>query len=199
MFSLKKDIQSFSDESLIQLLASSRRNEALTEIHARYSKKALGFFLRMTKGNEDKSQDLVQDLFLRILEKHHLFDPKKRFYTWMFTIASNMVKTSFREKNHEGIEEGSKEFDFHFDLTDNQMDREIFQRSLKEAIEQLHEHHRMAFILRYMEEMSVKEIAEIIDQPEGTVKSRLFYATKKITQSLNEYTPDQSGQHFKLS
>jgi RNA polymerase sigma-70 factor (ECF subfamily) len=79
------------------------------------------------------------------------------------------------------------------------MDREIFQRSLKEAIEQLHEHHRMAFILRYMEEMSVKEIAEIIDQPEGTVKSRLFYATKKITQSLNEFTPDQSGQHFKLS
>ena len=44
--------------------------------------------------------------------------------------------------------------------------------------------------------MSVKEIAEIIDQPEGTVKSRLFYATKKITQSLNEFTPDQSGQHF---
>jgi RNA polymerase sigma-70 factor (ECF subfamily) len=50
-----------------------------------------------------------------------------------------------------------------------------------------------------MEEMSVKEIAEIIEQPEGTVKSRLFYATKKITQALNEFTPEQAGQHFKLS
>jgi RNA polymerase sigma-70 factor (ECF subfamily) len=117
----------------------------------------------------------------------------------MFTIASNMVKSSFRERIHEGIEEGSKEFDFHFDFSDNRMDREVFQHSLKEAIEQLEEHHRMAFVLRYMEEMSVKEIAEIIEQPEGTVKSRLFYATKKITQALNEFTPEQVGQHFKLS
>lgn len=199
MFGLKKDIHSFSDEALMQLLSTRRCNEALTEIHARYSKKVLGFFLRMTKGDEEKSHDLVQDLFLRILEKHHLFDPTKRFYTWMFTIASNMVKSSYRERIHEGIEEGSKEFDFHFDFSDNRMDREVFQRSLKEAIEQLEEHHRMAFILRYMEEMSVKEIAEIIEQPEGTVKSRLFYATKKITQALNEFTPEQAGQHFKLS
>jgi RNA polymerase sigma-70 factor (ECF subfamily) len=199
MFGLKKDIQSFSDESLIQLLSTRRCNEALTEIHARYSKKVLGFFLRMTKGDEEKSHDLVQDLFLRILEKHHLFDPTKRFYTWMFTISSNMVKSSYRERIHEGIEEGSKEFDFHFDFSDNRIDREVFQHSLKAAIEQLEEHHRMVFVLRYMEELTVKEIAEIIEQPEGTVKSRIFYATKKITKALNEFTPEQAGQHFKLS
>lgn len=199
MFGLKKDIYSLSDEALIQLLATKQCNEALTEIHARYSKKVLGFFLRMTKGNEEKSHDLVQDLFLKILEKHHLFDPSKLFYTWMYTIASNMVKSSYREKKHEGIEEGSKEFDFHHDFLDNRMDREVFQRSLKAAIEQLEEHHRIVFILRYMEEMSIKEIAVIIDLPEGTVKSRLFYATKKITQALNEFFPEQVGQHFKLS
>jgi RNA polymerase sigma-70 factor (ECF subfamily) len=199
MFGLQKDIHSFSDEALMQLLSTRRCNEALTEIHARYSKKVLGFFLRMTKGNEEKSHDLVQDLFLRILEKHQLFDPTKRFYTWMYTIASNMVKSSFREKIHERIEEGSKAIDFHVDFSDNRMDREVFQRSLKVAIEQLEEHHRMAFVLRYMEELSVKEIAEIIEQPEGTVKSRIFYATKKITQALNEFTPEQAGQYFKLS
>jgi hypothetical protein len=43
------------------------------------------------------------------------------------------------------------------------------------------------------------EIAEIIELPEGTVKSRIFYATKKITQALNEFTPEQAGRHFKLS
>jgi RNA polymerase sigma-70 factor (ECF subfamily) len=198
MFGLKKDIHSFSDEALMQLLSTRRCNEALTEIHARYSKKVLGFFMRMTKGNEQKSHDLVQDLFLRILEKHPLFDPTKRFYTWMFTIASNMVKSSFREKIHEPIEEGNKAIDFHVDFSDNRLDREVFQRSLKVAIEQLEEHHRMVFVLRYMEEMSVKEIAEIIEQPEGTVKSRIFYATKKITQALNEFTPEQAGQYFKL-
>ena len=199
MFGLQKDIRSFSDEALMQLLSTRRRNEALTEIHARYSKKVLGFFLRMTKGNEEKSQDLVQDLFLRILEKQHLFDPTKRFYTWMFAIASNMVKNTYRQKIHEGIEQGNKAFDFHYDYSDNRLDREVFQRSLKEAIEKLEEHHRLAFVLRYMEELSVKEIAEILKLPEGTVKSRLFYATKKIMQALNEFTPEHPGQHFKLT
>ena len=199
MFNRGKKVNSFSDEALMQLLSSRRCNEALTEIHARYGKKVLGFFLRMTKGNEEKSHDLVQDLFLRILEKHHLYDPKKRFYTWMFTIASNLVKTSFRERNHEGIEEGNKEFDLHYEFSDNRMDREVFQRSLRKAIDELEEHHRVAFVLRYMEEMSIKEIAEIINQPEGTVKSRLYYATKKITQALNEFTPEKSGEQFKLS
>ena len=89
--------------------------------------------------------------------------------------------------------------DFHHDFSDNRLDREVFQRSLKEAIEKLEEHHRLAFVLRYMEELSVKEIAEILELPEGTVKSRLFYATKKIMQALNEFTPEHPGQHFKLT
>lgn len=198
MFGLKKDIQTLSDEALMQLLTTKRCNEALTEIHARYSKKVLGFFIKMTNGKVEKSQDLTQDVFLKILEKHHLFDPTKRFYTWLFTIASNMVKSSYREKMHQGIEEGGKVFDFHVDFLENRMDREVFHRSLKAAIAQLEEHHRMAFVLRFMEEMSVKEIAEITEQPEGTVKSRIFYATKKIIQALNEFTPEQAGQHFKL-
>ncbi|MES2799480.1 MAG: sigma-70 family RNA polymerase sigma factor [Bacteroidota bacterium] len=198
MFGLKKDITTFSDEGLMQLLSSRRCNEALTELHARYSKKVLGFFIRMTRGDEEKSQDLVQDVFLRILEKHHLFDPSKRFYTWMFTIASNMVKTSFRSQQHDDLEEGSKVFELHTEFSDNRLDKEVFRNTLKGAVENLEEHHRIAFVLRFMEEMSVKEIAEILQVNEGTVKSRIFYATKKITLALNEFTPEKGEQHFKL-
>lgn len=199
MFGLKKDIQSFSDEALMQLLSSRRSNEALTELHARYAKKVLGFFLRMTRGDAFKSQDLVQDLFLRILEKHQLFDPSKRFYTWMFTIASNMVKTSFRDQKYHDLEEGNKVFDLHTEFSDNRLDKEVFRNMLKEAVENLEEHHRIVFILRYMEEMTVKEIGEIVQINEGTVKSRLFYATKKITEALDEFAPKYSGTQFKLS
>ncbi len=199
MFGFQKAINSFSDEALVQLLSTRRCNEAMTEIYSRYSKKTLGFFIRMTHGDKEKAHDLVQDLFLRILEKHHLFDPTKRFYTWIFTIACNMVKTSFREKNHVRIEEGSEEFNFHYVFSENQVDKETFHLSLKMAIEQLEDHHRLTFVLRYMEEMTIKDISEIMEQPEGTVKSRLFYATKKITQALSEYSPEQVGQQFKLN
>lgn len=198
MFPFKKEINSLSDEALMQLLSSRRSNEALTELHRRYSKKVLGFFVRMLRGNEEKAQDLVQDLFLRILEKHHQFDPSRKFYTWMFTIASNMCKTTFRERVLDRIEEGDASFKTYSEHDENELDKAVFRESLRQAVEALEDHHRMTFILRYMEELSVKEIAEITQVSEGTVKSRLFYATRKITHALNEFAPEEQGQQFKL-
>jgi RNA polymerase sigma-70 factor (ECF subfamily) len=199
MFGFKKELTSLSDEALMQLLSTRHCNDALTEIHARYAKKLLGFFLRMTNGNELKAQDLVQDLFLRILEKHRLFDSQKRFYSWMYTIASNMVKTSYREKSFVDFDEGKQYMDHMVHWSDNQIDMSVFHDNLKQAISQLEEFQRLPFVLRYMEELSVKEIAEILQISEGTVKSRLFYATRKITKVLTEFTPEQPGKEFKLS
>ena len=105
----RKDISNYSDEALVQLLSSGRSNEALTELHARYAKKVLGFFIRMFQGDVDKAQDSVQDLFIRILDKHHLFDPEKKFYTWMFTIASNMGKTNLRKGKEVAMSEDQYE------------------------------------------------------------------------------------------
>jgi RNA polymerase sigma-70 factor (ECF subfamily) len=199
MFGFKKELSLLSDEALMQLLSTRHCNDALTEIHSRYAKKLLGFFLRMTNGNEVKSQDLVQDLFLRILEKHQLFDSQKRFYSWVYTIASNMVKTSYREKSFVDFESDQKNMGHLVHWSDNQNDISLFHDVLKQAIYQLEEFQRLPFILRYMEELSVKEIAEILEISEGTIKSRLFYATRKIAKALNEFTPEQPGKEFKLS
>jgi len=199
MFGFKKELSLLSDEALMQLLSTRHCNDALTEIHSRYAKKLLGFFIRMTNGNEVKSQDLVQDLFLRILEKHQLFDSQKRFYSWVYTIASNMVKTSYREKSFVDFESDQKNMGHLVHWSDNQNDISLFHDVLKQAIYQLEEFQRLPFILRYMEELSVKEIAEILEISEGTVKSRLFYATRKIAKALNEFTPEQPGKEFKLS
>ena len=62
---------------------------ALTELHRRYSSKLLGYFIKMMHHDQALAQDFVQELFLRILEKKHLYDPEKKFYTWVFTIARN--------------------------------------------------------------------------------------------------------------
>ncbi len=199
MFPFKKELASLSDEALMQLLSTRQCNRALTEIHARYAQKVLGFFLRMTNGNEEKSQDLVQDLFIRILEKHHLFDPQKRFYTWMFTIASNLVKSTYREKSHVDLDPDDNVLDGHVHWAENRIDKALFHHALTHALEQLEEFHRLPFILRYMEELSVKEIAEILTISEGTVKSRLFYGARKMAHALKEFTPEQLGKEFKLS
>jgi RNA polymerase sigma-70 factor (ECF subfamily) len=65
----------------------------------------------------------------------------------------------------------------------------IFQNTYNESIQQLDSKHREVFSLRHEDGLSIKEIAEILDLNEGTVKSRLFYATKQLADLLKEFNP----------
>ena len=194
----RKDIASFSDEELMVLLASKRRNEALTELHSRYAKRILGFFIRMFKGDQAKAQDFTQDLFLKVLEKHAQFNPERKFYTWMYVIASNMCKTEFRKLPDLQIPENETMLSIGAKWNENIADKMLFQSELKKSIEQLEEYHQSTFVLRYMQELSIKEIAVITEVSEGTVKSRLFYATKKITAKLELFNPTNENDLFKI-
>lgn len=194
----RKDITTASDEELVQWLGSKRSNEALTLLHARYSKKVLGFFTRMFQGDIDKAQDFTQDVFIRILEKQYLFDPSKKFQPWLFSIASNMGKTSFRKSQEVPLSQEEYEVKTRVDWSESNLDKEVFHAALKQAIDQLQVHHRLTFVLRYMQELGLAEIAEITDVSEGTVKSRLFYATKKVAQKLEEFNPKSEGILFKI-
>jgi RNA polymerase sigma-70 factor (ECF subfamily) len=196
---LRKDISRFSDEQLMELLGTKRCNEALTELHARYGKKVLGFFMRMFKGDLNQSQDFVQELFMRILSKHHQFDSTKRFYSWMFTIASNMCKSEFRKPTNTSISEDGYELNDLASWEESSLDKKVFRSALNEAIESLQVNHKEVFYLRFIEELSVKEIAEVTDVSEGTVKSRIYYATKKVTAQLSEFNPQYDGTIFKMN
>lgn len=194
----RKDISNASDEELVQWLGSKRSNEALTLLHARYSKKVLGFFIRMFQGDIDKAQDFTQDVFIRILEKHHLFDSSKQFQPWLFSIASNMGKTSFRKSPDLSLSDSEHELKTSVDWTESSLDKEVFHAALKQAIDQLEVHHRLTFVLRYMQDLGLAEIAEITEVSEGTVKSRLFYASKKVALKLEEFNPRSEGMLFKI-
>lgn len=192
-----KDIQSLSDEELMRQLSTSKKNAALTELHARYAKRILGFFIRMFKGDVQKAQDFTQDLFLRILERHTQFDPSKRFYTWMYVIAVNMCKTEFRKPHTDEFSDETKTISA-VNWDDVTLDKKVFQDSLKRAIEELEDHHQLTFVLRFMQELSVKEIAAITEVSEGTVKSRLYHATKKVTTKLMVFNPNEDQHVFKI-
>ena len=94
---LFRSITKYSDEELMRDIISHHSHPAITELHRRYSPKLMGYFYNMLHKQEEIAQDFVQDLFLKILEKKHLYDPTKKFYTWVFTVASNMCKTSYRK------------------------------------------------------------------------------------------------------
>ncbi|MFD1552055.1 hypothetical protein DNU06_00855 [Putridiphycobacter roseus] len=199
----KTDITKLSDEALMSRLIKSNDSIALAELYQRYGKKLLGYFINMFKGDVALAEDFLQDLFVKLMDKKHLFDTEKKFYTWVFTIASNMCKTHFTKmKLHYGEEEiieGSKAFNECATNLHNEFDKQVFRLLLKEKIAGLNYEHKVVFVLRYHQTFSLKEIATITETNIGTVKSRLFYATKQMAAELKEFDPKLESKLFKIN
>lgn len=193
---ISNNLKHYTDEELMTEIIRHHSSFAITELHRRYSKRLLGYFIKMLQRDAETANDFVQEIFLRILEKKHLYDPSKPFYTWIFTIASNMCKSAYRRtpmvtltEMHSGHQQ---------EMAEDFAEKAHFQQRMKESLAQLEHHHRTAFVLRYMEQFSLNEIAEITEVSLGTVKSRLFYATQKMTQLLKDFDPTYETTFFKL-
>ena len=186
--------QQCSDEELL-LYMQKGKDKAFNEIYKRYAKKMHYYFYRLLYCDNEKANDFVQDLFLKIIEKPDSFNLNYKFSTWLYTLASNMCKNEYRRNEVRGksynisnIELPSEELNSI--LSDN-YDRNLFKKILNETLEKIDPDLKLIFTLKYQEYLSNKEISEIMNCPEGTVKSRLFYMLKKIGISMNIFTTTQ--------
>jgi len=192
MFNLFGNIESSSDEHLMAKAAKGD-SRAFALIYDRYAGKMNWYFLRMLGKDAEKARDFTQDLFVKLAEKPHLFDTGKKFSTWIYAVAHNMCKNEYRKQSirHHvpgddiGVEH--KVSDKHAKDPAMEVDKSTFEKMLEIELNLLDENHRTAFLLRYKEEMSIKEIAEIMGSSEGTVKSRLFYTVKKLSEKLKAF------------
>lgn len=183
----------------MRIFIDKNNEKAITELYQRYSNRLLGYFFKMFNGDEQKAQDFLQDLFVKVIEKKHQFDTNKKFYSWVFTIASNMCMTSFRKPLLQEVGDSELTLTKLAMSPDDELHKQQFRKMLRGTVHQLEHHHKVVFILRYQEHFSLKEIAEISETSLGTVKSRLFYATKKISEQLKDYAPENWDQLFKMS
>ncbi len=188
MLFTKKKYNTYSDEVLMQFIQKGKE-AAFDELYKRFSSRMYFYFYKMLWQDEAKANDFTQELFIKIIEKPDSFNTEMKFSTWFYTLANNMCKNEYRKQtnrqeaydNHKIIhDETSTE-------TQISLDSVAFNEHLYQALEELPAAHRSCFILRYKEELSVKEISQIVDCPEGTVKSRLYYATKKLGEQLRSW------------
>jgi RNA polymerase sigma-70 factor (ECF subfamily) len=87
----KKAYNRYSDEQLIPLVVTGD-DKAFNELYLRYNQRLLYYFYRMLGNSNDKAQDFLQDIFIKVIDKAHLFDNSRKFSTWIFSIAYNMCK-----------------------------------------------------------------------------------------------------------
>ncbi|WP_303316793.1 RNA polymerase sigma factor [Flavivirga abyssicola] len=192
-FQFRINYKNKSDEELIVLI-NKGKEKAFNEIYERYSKKLFLFFYQKLYRDNNKAQDFLQDLFLKLVEKAELFDYKKSFSSWIYCIAYNMCKNEYRNNaTRKGktinlnVEELKNDAASSI-IINNEDDFLLFKKSLNNELGKLNEKHSVTFILRHQDNMSIKEISEIMACSEGTVKSRLFYATKKLSVKLKKFS-----------
>jgi RNA polymerase sigma-70 factor, ECF subfamily len=187
--SSNKPLQGFSgsglaiaDEVLVQMIAQEQSQLAMTTLFDRYFAK-LVFFANRYTGNEDASKDVVQECFIKLIEASKTFITTNRFSTWMYTIVRNAAISACRKEQ--------KQSQLKFDLPQNTftqihstIDAKQAQQQLSIFLNTLCHKEQLIYELKINQQLSIKEIAEIADIPEGSVKSCLFYLLKKLNTQL---------------
>ncbi len=187
----KNDFKLMTDEQLVISLAGGNRF-AFDELYQRYAKSLISYFMRMLWRDREKAEDFIHDIFAKLIQRPELFDTTRSFKTWIFSVACNMCKNEY--KKHEVRKNVQNGLDSSYSVSSesntlSEVHHSMFKEAYEKQILELDAKHREVFELRHFEGLSMKEIAEVLEINEGTVKSRLFYATKYLAQSLKEYQP----------
>ncbi len=171
-----------SDEKLAELFIKSGERESFEKLYARYFK-PLSKYLGWLANDLDLAKDIAQTIMLRFYENPAAFDPSRNFKVWLFSAAKNQWKNELR---HEEVKSRYKSLVVvENDEADTQNEEHTMRRQMIEkALNALSESHREVFVLKYSNNLSVKEISAICACREGTVKSRLFYAMKQIKETI---------------
>ncbi|WP_372369660.1 RNA polymerase sigma factor [Candidatus Uabimicrobium sp. HlEnr_7] len=167
-----------ADEALMTQVAAGD-TKAANVLLSRYQKPLYKFIFQMTV-NENDSDDLLQETWLRVIRYRHTFNIEKKFSTWLFQIATNCTRDFFRKKKQiASLEE----------IEPTQCaSKSSFENSewASFLIKSLPLHQREVIALKFFHEKKEREIAEILDIPLGTVKSRLHKAMHYLKGMKNE-------------
>lgn len=180
---------SLSDEELMKRVASKDDDRAFDELYHRHARRVMGFLMRQL-GDSERAADLVQDAFLRLWSSRERYLSGKCFSTWLFSIAYNLLKNEYRRSGYSVeyaehvINSTTEEQD---DDLDVKLDDRLFDAALRQELSLLDAESRLLFSLRFEEEMTVPQIAEVMKIPEGTVKSRQHTIIRNLKQKLKIY------------
>ena len=183
-------MQTTSDEVLIGRIAHGDRL-AMQVLYARHHVRVYRFVLRLVR-NEATAEDLISDVFLDVWRQAAKFEGRSAVSTWMLSIARFKALSVLRRRPEEELDEETADT-----IADQADDPEVVLAKkdkgavLRQCLTKLSAEHREIVDLVYYHEKSVEEVAGIVGIPEVTVKTRMFYARKKLSELLKEQGIDR--------
>ncbi len=192
---------SATDQEIVQEVLAGQQHR-FAELVGRYQGPIVNYVYRMLN-NYDDAVDLSQDVFLKAYSALASYRPHYPFPAWLFRIARNASIDEIRRRRlttvpmDEPVDTGDGSFEREFaaevaDPEDKYLDGE-FEAIVEKAIGHLPEKYREPLVLRHAGEMSYDEIAEALELPLGTVKTRIFRAREALRDSLGDLVQDRAG------
>jgi RNA polymerase sigma-70 factor, ECF subfamily len=172
-----------SDAALVARVAQGDR-QALRLLFARHQPKVYRFVLRLV-ANSATAEDVVNDVFFDLWRQAASFEGRAQLSTWLLAIARNKALTVMRGRLHEPLDDAAAEaIPDPAGTAEEALDASQRGAVLRQCLTQLSAAHREIIDLVYYHEKSVDEVATIIGVPAATVKTRMFYARKRLAELL---------------
>ena len=171
------------DRQLLERIAA-RDQTALRALYARHQARVFRFVLRLVK-QEAIAEELTNEVFLEAWRNAGTFEGKASASTWLLSIAHHRAVSSLRKRRELAWNEETAA-----EIADTDDDPEVVAQKadksvqLRRAMDQLSPVHREIIDLVYYHEMSIAEVSEVVRIPENTVKTRMFYARKRLSEIL---------------
>jgi RNA polymerase sigma-70 factor, ECF subfamily len=175
-------VEKRSDEALVRAIAAGDR-QAMRALYLRHNVRVYRFVLRLV-ADAALAEDVVSEVFLEVWGRADGFEARSRVSTWLLAIARYKALSALRARSHKQLDDGAAAA-----VADPADDAETILADqdrgmiVRECLAQLSAIHREVLDLVYYHEKSVEEVAEIVGVPASTVKTRMFYARKRM-QSL---------------
>lgn len=148
----------------------------------------LAFAYRLTK-NESDAQDLLQETAYKAFKYRGMYQPKTNLRAWLMTIMRNTFINNYRQKKRRQILNDKTDNDFFIDsgsyAVRNDGESNVTTEEIQNVVEALEDWLRVPFLLHF-QGYKYDEIAEVLGIPLGTVKSRIFFARKRLQQTISE-------------
>jgi RNA polymerase sigma-70 factor (ECF subfamily) len=183
--------QQWSDEQ-IKLTATKNRRIAMNLLIEKYRQPLFRHALYILR-DQDEAYDVVQETYIRAIRESRIFDPEFRMKAWLFRVTKNLCLNQVRnttrraailQANPQPDRQESEQWQKMFEG-----EQEIL---MMETLDKLSDDHREILVLRYYDELSYAEIAQVLDIKLGTVMSRLSRARQKIQEILPSEFQDRN-------
>lgn len=155
----------------------------LGELIAEHQDALFAFLLRMC-GDPHQAEDLMQETFVRAIRAAARYNPQAAVRTWLFSIASNLVRDQWRRQKVRGEVALTEYITMAADSPEEAVLRRLGNRRVRVAILALPVEQRAAIVLRYFHEFSYHEIADALVCPVGTVRSRIHNGMSRLRELL---------------